>query len=305
MKMVNMKCVNCGAALTQSGGHYKCEYCGSLYFRLTSDAELPDALSLSVEDFIGKVEENGKVFTVKLDDPSASDVDRTVLSGRLKKAEQSLSEGKSYMVFETLKDVPDTCFAAVRLKFLAEFGAKNESELSLYAGDVTRSRYYSALESAGDEATRATYRSIADMCLKNALIEKEIAKGKEMLAVGLYEEGLEYARNAVTAHPFRAKAWELFAQAKCLTDEKYDPTDDLKRLSACPDARINLTGGETDYYGAPENIAPVIAERCRAIYGKARSRSDFIFRYVVRPIIVIAAVGALISLWKLIEALVP
>ena len=37
------------------------------------------------------------------------------------------------------------------------------------------------------------------------------------------------------AYPSRSEAWELSVAAKCLADDKYDPSSDLEFLKKCPD----------------------------------------------------------------------
>ena len=37
------------------------------------------------------------------------------------------------------------------------------------------------------------------------------------------------------AYPSRSEAWELSVAAKCLADDKYDPSSDLEFLKTCPD----------------------------------------------------------------------
>ena len=184
-----------------------------------------------------------------------------------------------------------------------EQGVKDEAELSAYAGELSSFGHYDSALAAAGERTRETYREIEKVCRKNAEISREIGKGRELLRAGMLADGLAYAEEMVRRYPAYARARELLIEAKCLSDENYSPFADLEFFKACPDASVAVSGGEEDYYGAPKNISPVIAERCKQVAGRRMSRDKLIGKYLIRPLLVLIAVGALVGVWFLIDSL--
>ena len=303
MNWVDFKCRNCGAALRTKGSAAVCDYCGSVYFQLT-DSDCPeDCETLSLEAFSERIKAGQRTFSVDFGAGTIANVDDTVRKAKLRQAGKFLSEGKFFRVEEALKGIPETDFAAKRLRFLAQAGARDEGELAAYAGDLSEFSHYRSMLAACGEQTRTTYETVASVCLKNREILRNIEKGRELLRAEAWEDGLRYARDMIRQYPFHARAWELLAAAKCGNDPAYDPRDDLGRMTACPDAAWTVTGGETDFYGVPKGISVAVAERCQAFVRKESARSEFLTRYVWRPLLVLAAVGALIGIWQLIALL--
>lgn len=303
MALVEMKCANCGAPMKERDGRFECEYCGSLLLEFASLDGVEGAAVVSVDEFRKKMEESKRRYAVNLGGTALADVDGEILKGKLKFAEDELRAGRAYRVEGILKGVPDTVFAAERLRFFAETGAADETALAAYAGDVTAFEHYGTMTAAATEETRETYAYIAEVCRANAEADTEIAKGKEMLAVRMYAQGVEYAARMVAKYPSHAKAWELLTHARCLADGKYNPFDDLAKMKLCPDAAFAVMGGEEDADGIPRGIAEPVAERCRAVLQPAKARRAFLWKYVLAPLLTLAGIGVLVGIWQLIDFL--
>ena len=302
MALVNMKCSSCGAILTVRDGCFVCEYCGSVFFRMTDDTSSFRADTVSLQEFRSELEKNEKSYTVNCPLGVFSDTDGALYKSKLKAADDALQKLEPYRVADILKGAPVTA-ATMRLRLLARVGARSESELAFYAGDLSAFEEYGALLALCDDATKDVYATIAKRCQRNAENAKKIAKGHEFLRIGQYSDGLAYAKTIVAEMPFNASAWELLIRAKCLDNKNYSPFEDLKKLETCPDFVLMAGKGEKDVNGALYDVAPEIRERCRTVAGKTRAKCDFFFKYLLKPILVLVAVGVLIGIWKLIEAI--
>ena len=51
------------------------------------------------------------------------------------------------------------------------------------------------------------------------------------------------------AYPSRSEAWELSVAAKCLADDKHDPSSDLEFLKSVPTTNISLRPILTALFG--------------------------------------------------------
>lgn len=303
MALVEMKCTNCGAPMKASGGKFECEYCGTILLEMPTgvEAERPDVLS--VGEFKEKLEEGKRNFVVDFGGEAVADIDAEILKGRLKLAEEELRAGRANKVDEILKSVPDTVFAAERLRLLASVGVADETELAAYAGDLETNGHYTRATKLATPETKETYAYLADVCRQNVEVNAEIAKGREMLSLKMYDKGAEYATRMVSKYPTRARAWELLMEAKCLCDDKYNPFDDLEKFKLCPDAALAVTGGEEDADGIPRGISRVVAERCREVLKPVKSRRAFVSKYIVAPLLTAIGIAAVVGIWKLIEYL--
>lgn len=304
MAFVDMKCKSCGATLRVCDGYLTCDYCGSVYFRLSSDGIPDGAENTSLEEFLKKIDENTNTYCVNCSSGIISDADADLTASKLKAASKALENGEFYKVDDILKGLPRDMFAAARLRLLAAAGATSETQLCFFAGDLKKIKEYEDLLSCADDENNAVYSIVEQKCLENEKTVKEIAKGHEFLRIGQYADGLKFAEETVRKHPFFAKAWELLIKARCLNDEKYDPVEDLRRLQACPDASFAVSENEKDVNGAPYGIDATIKERCRITAGKRNAKAEFFNRYLLKPVLVLIALGALIGIWKLIEALI-
>ena len=193
---------------------------------------------------------------------------------------------------------------AERLRLLAQAGACNEIQLAAYAGNLEKFSHFNTLISACDDETAQNYKNIALICKKNEDINKEIEEYRKFLKLKDYDKGLYYAQKTVERYPFRAKAWEFFMEAKCLKDENNSPFEDLKRFNACLDAEINITDGKINtYYNAPQNISPVIAERCKKITDKKKALTNFSYKNILKPIVLLLFILLMFVVWNFIGKL--
>ena len=304
MALVEMKCQNCGAPLTERKNGYVCPHCGSFQLFIVDQDEEISALSMPLEEFRQKIKEKQRTFILSRDGAlKAVDIDSAIVRKKIEDAQSLLSEGKGYAVEEALRGVPEDNFAAERLRFLAETGARDEAELACFALDLKQCRHFADVLNLCDMQTRQTYEALEELCLENREILSQIGEGKRLLDAGLLEEGCAYANAMLQKYPTHAASWEIFIEANCKKDEKYDPFPDLEYLLSCPDSLQYGYGAEKDYYGAPRGISAAIAQRCRKIAGKKQQKNAVFYRYILRPLIVLAGIGILIGVWKLIDVL--
>ena len=95
------------------------------------------------------------------------------------------------------------------------------------------------------------------------------------------------------AYPSRSEAWELSVAAKCLADEKYDPSSDLEFLKKCPDYKYT--------FGA-RPFVPVIADRLASLTARKNARAKFLNKYILGPVAVVVLVGVGIAIWQILTA---
>ena len=93
--------------------------------------------------------------------------------------------------------------------------------------------------------------------VKHPLLRKQIKKRKL------------YADEMLRAYPSRSEAWELSVAAKCLADDKYDPSSDLEFLKKCPDYKYIFA---PDPDGAIRRIA--VSSTC-GLTGPRRAQARF------------------------------
>ena len=302
MALAEMKCPSCGAPLKTCGNHYECEYCGNVVVELaTADAGF-DTASVSLEELKKRIACSKKTFTVNIGVPFG-DVDAEILEGKLNLADKALREGKPYEVDGILKGVPETLFAAERLRLFAETGARDEAELASYAGDITKLKHYDTLIAACTPENREIYEYVADRCKENAEVKNEILKGEQLIAVQKYDEALKYAEIMVGKYPARARAWLLLMEAKCAVDPNYNPFEDMECFKVCPDVAVTVTGGGEDEDGIPENIPRTVRDRCRKCLRAKNAGKAILAKYVVVPLLTAIVVAAAIGLWQLFEFL--
>lgn len=302
MALINMKCDNCGAPLKAEGSAYVCDYCRAVYARIAD----PDACltgSVTIEEFKQELEKSARTFSVSFDD-AASDsyTDNELSRDRLRLAGELLRTGRGYRVAEVLKEIPDGLFKAQkeRLLLLSEAGAADETELSFLAKDIKKLKHYDSFMSVCNESTKSTYEYISGICLQNLELEKKINNVRSLMAEGLAQKGEGYAKEIVARHPYKAKAWELLIEARCLNDPGYTPSEDLEYLLACRDAEMTVTGKNADRSEILRNISPVIAERIRRSDREKGKRNAVIWSLIIRPAAVVIALAAIILIWKFI-----
>lgn len=303
MTIVDMKCRSCGATLKACDGYMVCEYCGSVYFRLEKSSVPEGVDALSLGEFIKAADENLETYCINRAQGTISDADADLVGNKLKAAERALANAEFFKVKDFLKGVPDDLFAAERLRLLAAVNAKSETELAMFAGDLSAFDDYAKLTACCDAQTKDIYDTIRKKCLDNAKLLSAVAKGNELIRIENYAEALDYAKTLTSRHPFSSRVRALLIKASCFAVDGYDPTDDLKRLEACPDAAIALAVSDKDVYGVPINLDPSVRDYCRKFYSSKRRTGGFFAKYLLKPLLVLIAVGALIGIWQLISYL--
>lgn len=303
MALINMKCKSCGAALEIRDGYCRCEYCGSVYFRSVSDSPIAEAETLSLEEFEKRVEKDSSTICVNCAEGTMSDADADLIKSKIKAADKALQSFELYRIKDILSGVPADNFSAARILFLSAVGVRNETELCLYAGDLGKFKEYGEYLSLCDDETKDTYKTIEAKCQKNAETLSLIKKGYEYIKIKEYGDGLDYAKKLVADHPYTARAWELLIIAKIYADKDYDPSDDLKKLEACPDFVLIAGNAPRDVNGVPTDLAPVIRDRFRQVKGRSRAKSEFFFKNLLKPLLVLIGIGVLIAVWQLIAHL--
>lgn len=303
MTIVDMKCRSCGATLRACDGYMTCDYCGSVYFRVEKNVAPEGVGSLSLAEFIKAADENLDTYCINCAQGTVSGTDVDLVKSKLKAAERALADGEFFKVKDFLKGVPADLFAAARLRLLASVNAKSETELALFAGDLSSSEDYVRLTECCDAQSKEIYEMIRNRCLENAELAATIAKGDELIRIENRAEALDYAKALVSAHPFSSRARALLIKASCFAVDGYDPTDDLGRLEACPDAEITFAVSDKDVYGVPVALDPSVRDYCRKFYAKRAVKGEFFRKYILKPLLVLIAVGALTGIWLLIDSL--
>lgn len=240
MKFVDMKCSNCGGRMEYIDGHYKCSYCGAIMLKIIDAKVDADVERLDAEEFGRKLEESKRSFLIKVEDEiKVLDAKTAIINKRLQNAKKSLSVGKYEAVFTDLEGVSDEIPAAVRLRFLASMKVKDEYGLSLCKKDIRNDWYRKFLFVCEDEETKRSYEKIAEICLLNEKLDKELESElqviREMMKVGLREEPLTYAKQVCSKYPQLCKSWGEYAAVKCNQDPDYDCTIDIEIMKKCPD----------------------------------------------------------------------
>ena len=303
MTIVNMKCKSCGAALRVCDGYMVCEYCGSVYFKIEKTVAPEGVDSLSLGEFIKAAGENLDTYCINCAQCTLTGTDVDLVKSKLKAAERALADGEFFKVKDFLKGVPADLFAAARLRLLAAVNARSETQLALFAGDLSSFDDYGKLTACCDAQSKEIYEMIRQRCLDNAKLAATIAKGDELIRIENYAEALDYAKALVSAHPFSSRARALLIKASCFAVDGYDPTDDLRRLEACPDAAIAFAVSDKDVYGVPAALDPSVRDYCRKFYAKRAGKDEFFRKHLLKPLLALIAVGALTGIWLLIDAL--
>lgn len=116
---------------------------------------------------------------------------------------------------------------------------KDEYGLSLCKKDIRNDWYRKFLFVCEDEETKRSYEKIAEICLLNEKLDKELESElqviREMMKVGLREEPLTYAKQVCSKYPQLCKSWGEYAAVKCNQDPDYDCTIDIEIMKKCPD----------------------------------------------------------------------
>ena len=243
MKFVDMKCSNCGGRMEYADGHYKCSYCGAIMLKIIDAKIDADVERLDAEEFERRLEESKRSFLIKVEDGvKVLDAKTAIINQRLQNAKKSLSQRQYTAVFSDLTGVPLDLPSAARLRFLASVNVRDEYELSLCKKDVRNRSYNEFMACCKDEETKRSYQKIAQICLLNEELDKELEEQlhsiREMMQLGLKEDALVYAKQVCSKYPQLCKSWAELASVKCQLFPKYDCTPDFEIMKKCPDYDI-------------------------------------------------------------------
>lgn len=303
MALVQMNCKNCGAPLERQGDAYVCPHCGSRVLDILDASVEAGADIVTPAEFGERLKAQKTAFVVDFGDTlRAFDAQTEAWNAQLRQALRLLQARKDYAVEEALRGVPDTLFAAERLRLLADVGARDEAELACWSGDLRSRPHFERVCATGDFEQKRLYERIAEECAENARIGKEIARGKVLLDSEAFADAERYAAVMCAQYPTDARAWELLIAARCGKDGEYDPQHDLSYFFRCPNCEI-VYGVPLEGETLPRTLSPAVRDRVRAIASKKGSRSAPL-RKVLAGVIVLAGIGVLALVWALIEALV-
>lgn len=300
MSFVQMNCKNCGAPLERQGDAYVCGHCGARVINILDADILAEGEVIGAAEFERKLKEQKELLVFEIGDTvRAFDAETEVVNAQLRQAARDLRDGKMYKVDETLRGVSDTVFAAERLRLLADAGARDETELAYWSGDLKKNRHFERVCALGDFEQKRVYERLAEICAENERAGKEIARGAALLNAQAYEDAEKYAAAMCAQYPTDARAWELLIAARCGKEESYDPSHDLKYFFRCPNERV-LYGDPLEGETLPRTVSPVIADRLRAVRSKRNARSGLL-RKVIGSVAVAVTLGILALVWALIE----
>ena len=300
MGLVKLTCTNCGAPLEEKDGMLRCAHCGCGYIRVCDPSDGFDAAAMSIEEFEQKLADANVLFAVKgAEGTELFDTDAEVAVSKLRYASERLAAGDFEGAYEAVSALGSDSFSAERVRLLVSMHARDEGELAAYSGDITAAPHFNEVLALADERSRAAYLRLADICAANAEASRRIGKGMAFVDAHDAEKAKLYADEMLRAYPSRSEAWELSVAAKCLADDKYDPSSDLEFLKKCPDYK---------YVFAPDTLGarpfvPVIADRLAAVTARKNARAKFLNKYILGPVAAVVLVGIGIALWQILSAL--
>ena len=135
------------------------------------------------------------------------------------------------------------------MRFLSQYKARNEYELSYYDGyiDVESGRHggtypnthYQNILKLADEQTKATYIKIAAYCREQfdtkKKIEEEIKEVEGLLAVKLYTDAVDYAKEMCRKYPQTALSWSYLCTVKYTISNNYNCDAEYTMMQKCVD----------------------------------------------------------------------
>lgn len=311
MAVVEMKCPNCGGTMGLTNNQFMCPNCRTMVLNIMDAKIDADVTVMSPDEFAKEIEESKRQFVVNINDNiQVFDVQTRIINKKITDASLALENGEYEQVDIILKGVPTNIFSAERLRYLAEFRARNEYELSSYNGyiDVEKRRYtyggtynypharYQNIIELADEQTKATYKKIAEYCreqfdTKNK-IKNEINEVDGLINVNLYTDAVAYAKEMCRKYPHTEKSWLKLCEIKFKIDPQYPGIVEYKNMCACPDYNGTLP--------APIAIKQSSASKHKEEYTKKKtsyidkflySSLIFCFMLIVGPLAGIAFMG--------------
>ncbi len=240
MAIVHMKCPKCGGTMVYENNQFRCPYCNLMMLNIVDAKIDADVTVMSPDDFAKRIEESKKQFVVHInDDFKVFDVNTMVINKQLKDATAILALGNFDAVLSYLSNVPSNILSAERLKFLAEYRAKNEYELSFFDGYIDNDPHFKNIINLADEQTRATYKKIAEHCREQhdtkLRIEAEITEVNKLLNVQLYQEAIAYTKEMCKRYPQTALSWAYACEVKCTISRNYNGNLEFSMMEKCPD----------------------------------------------------------------------
>lgn len=300
MSLVQMNCKNCGAPLEKQGGEYVCKHCGARVLSVLDASVETGAEVIGAEEFERELQKRKSAFAVDFGTGYRVFEGATeVINGQIRQAARFLQSGKSYAVEEALRGVPDTVFAAERLRLLAAIGAKDEAELSYWAGNLHKTLHFERVLALADHEQRRVYERLAEVCAENARIAREIGEGMRLVEAQAYEDAERYGAVMCAKFAACARAWELLIAARCGRDRAYDPSADLAKCRRCPDFSMAF-GEPLEGEDLPRSLSPLILERWREMKRKKQATSKWKGKFI-GGLITAAGIALLVVIWTLIE----
>ena len=251
MAVVEMKCPNCGGAMGLANNQFMCPNCRTMLLNIMDAKIDADVTVMSPDEFAKKIEESKRQFIVNINDNlQVFDVETKIINKRIEDASALLENGDFEQVEKALSGVPETILSAERLRFLAQFKAKNEYELSYHDGYIDYAgtndfgvdyppRHYKNIIELADEQTKATYIKIAAYCREQfdtkQKINQEIKKVEGLLNVKLYADAVAYAKEMCRKHPQTVFSWDYLCTVKCIIDNNYYCDAEYTMMQKCVD----------------------------------------------------------------------
>lgn len=250
MAVVEMKCPNCGGKMGLINNQFMCPNCRTMILNIMDAKIDADVTVMSPDEFAKKIEESKRQFVVNINDNiQVFDVQTKIINKKIADATALLESGDFDKVESALSDVPDTVLSAERLRFLSQYKARNEYELSYYDGyiDVENRRYggtcpnthYQNILKLADEQTRATYIKIAAYCREQfdtkKKIEEEIKEVEGLLAVKLYTDAVAYAKEMCRKYPQTVLSWAYLCTVKYTISNNYNCDAEYTMMQKCVD----------------------------------------------------------------------
>lgn len=258
MATIQMKCPNCGGTMTLANNQFICPNCRTMMLNIVDAKIDADVTVMSPDEFAQKIEKSKKQFVVNInDDLKVFDVNTMVINKKIQDATQALNAGRFSEVSSLLNGVPNDVLSAERLRFLAQYSAKNEYELSFHDGYIDTNAYgrqdshFANIMKLADEKTKATYQKLADYCREQydtkVRIEKEIKEVEELLSVKLYQEAIAYTKEMCRKYPTTALSWAYACEVKCRISSNYNGNIEFSMMEKCPNfSKVNMPRALTE-----------------------------------------------------------
>lgn len=177
------------------------------------------------------------------------EIDRLILIGRIKKAEELVKEGLFDQAAITLPSV--NVFEVLRLRLLIENHVKDENELAyLREIPLTESDTYRHLLPLCSDEQREEFARIDESCTENKELRAQLERCYSLIAYEYFAEAVAFATSLSESFPSRAEVWNLIilAKSKVIPARDFDTAiskrpsslekfSEFKSMIACPDLK--------------------------------------------------------------------